>query len=73
MLGCDVGLLGTGPDPRRGAVASGRKKPRQHVADVILAAEKDRQDADPLFRFVHFEPVDRPELLPNAWTVSGII
>ena len=30
------------------------------MADVILTAEKDRQDADPLFRFVHFEPVDRP-------------
>jgi hypothetical protein len=30
------------------------------MADVILTAEKDRQDADPLFRFVHFEPVDSP-------------
>ena len=30
------------------------------MADVILTAEKDRQDADPLFRFVYFEPVDRP-------------
>ena len=30
------------------------------MADMILAAEKDRQDADPLFRFVHFEPVDCP-------------
>ena len=27
---------------------------------MILAAEKDCQDADPLFRFAHFEPVDRP-------------
>ena len=30
------------------------------MADVILTAEKDRQDADPLFRFVHVEPVDCP-------------
>jgi hypothetical protein len=30
------------------------------MAGVILAAEKDRVDTDPLFRFVHFEPVDRP-------------
>jgi len=36
------------------------KKPRQHMADVILTAEKDCYDAEPLFRFVHFEPVDRP-------------
>ena len=50
MLGCDVGFLGTAPDPRRGAVASGRKKPRQHMADLILTAEKDRQNANPLFR-----------------------
>ena len=42
----------------KGARVSGRKKPRQHMADMILAAEKDRQDADPLFRFVQFEPVD---------------
>jgi hypothetical protein len=28
--------------------------------DMILAAEKDRQYANPLFRFVHVEPVDRP-------------
>jgi|GEM_PF-2828676 len=30
------------------------------MADVILTAEKDRQDADPLFRFVHIEPEDGP-------------
>jgi len=30
------------------------------MKDVILAAEKDRQDADPLICFVHFEPVDFP-------------
>ena len=30
------------------------------MADMILAAEKDREDANPLFRFVHFEPVDGP-------------
>jgi hypothetical protein len=30
------------------------------MADMILAAEKDRQYADPLFCFVHVEPVDRP-------------
>ena len=30
------------------------------MADMILATEKDRKDSDPLFRFVHFEPVDRP-------------
>ncbi len=30
------------------------------MADMILAAEKDRQYADPLFRFVHVEPVDGP-------------
>ena len=28
------------------------------MADVNLTAEKDRQDADALFHFVHFEPVD---------------
>jgi hypothetical protein len=27
---------------------------------MILAAEKDRKDVDPLFRFVHFEPLDCP-------------
>jgi hypothetical protein len=32
----------------------------RHVADVILVAEKDRQDADPLFGFVYIEPVDGP-------------
>lgn len=42
----------------KGARVSGCKKPLQHMADVILTAEKDCQDADPLFRFVHFEPVD---------------
>ena len=34
------------------------EKPRQHVSDVILAVEKDREDADPLFRFAHVKPVD---------------
>ena len=27
---------------------------------MTLAAEKDRQDANPLFRFVYVEPIDRP-------------
>jgi hypothetical protein len=27
---------------------------------MILAAEKDCKDVDPLFRFVHFEPLDCP-------------
>ena len=44
----------------KGVRAAGRKEARQHVADVILAAEKDREDADPLFCFVHIEPVDSP-------------
>ena len=30
------------------------------MAEVILVAEKDREDADPLFCFVHVEPVDGP-------------
>ena len=30
------------------------------MADMILTAEKDRQDADPLCRFVHIEPEDGP-------------
>lgn len=44
----------------KGVRVSRRKKPRQHMADVILAAEKDREDAYPLFCFVHVEPVDSP-------------
>ena len=30
------------------------------MADVILAAEEDCEDADSLFCFVHIEPVDGP-------------
>ena len=32
--------------------------PRQHVADVILAAEKDCKRTDPLFHLAHLKPVD---------------
>lgn len=34
------------------------EKPRQHVADVMLAAEKDCKRTAPLFRFAHFKPAD---------------
>ena len=40
--------------------ALGRKKSRQHVANVILAAEKDSEDADPLLLIIHVKPVDGP-------------
>ena len=44
----------------KGVRVSGRKLARQHVADMILAAKKDSKQANPLFRLVHFEPVDGP-------------
>ena len=44
----------------KGMRASGREEARQQVADVILAAEKDRKDAYRLFSFVHIEPADSP-------------
>ena len=46
--------------PSKGLRVSGREKLRQQMAAMILAAEKDRQDADWLFRFLHFEPIDGP-------------
>jgi len=30
------------------------------VANAILAAEKDSEDADPLFLIIHVKPVDGP-------------
>ena len=40
--------------------ASGHRKPLQHVADAIPAAENDCKQADPLFCFGNFEPRDGP-------------
>jgi hypothetical protein len=39
------------------------------MSDGILTAEKDRQDADLLFRFVHVKPVDSPidRQLSQTW------
>ena len=41
-----------------GAIASGRKQPRRHVAHPIVAAENDRKHANPLFDLIHVEPID---------------
>lgn len=41
-----------------GAIASGRKKPRRHVAHRIVAAENERKPANPLFDLFHVEPID---------------
>ena len=37
----------------KGVRVSGRKETRQHVAELILAAEEECEDADPLFCFAH--------------------
>ena len=36
------------------------QEPCQHVADVVLTAEENGKNTDPLFRFVNFEPIDGP-------------
>ncbi len=49
--------------------ASGRKQQRQHAAEVILAAEEDGEEENPLFGLVHLEPIDYPVdgQMTQAW------